>query len=345
MTSSRRRLLLRTALVAGLLGAHFTPVTSGHTPVSRVTWNQDIGPLLERRCTGCHRRGGFAPMSLQTYEDARKAADQIREEVQEGRMPPWPAARGFGDHVNDRSLTPLEIGLITAWTTGTTPLGPALPKVSPRPSPEPDLTLTAAGAAAAPGRWVVKTTESRERWIAAWRFRPASPHAQAAEVSVESGAHIGSWVPPDDLVAYPDGVGVRVPAGARLAVTVEHRRVADASEAPEGGGTIELFFADRPASELRRRTMSCGSTPIERAVDLVAIRLSAGGAGERVDATAVRADGSIELLGSIDRFRPGYRPMLRLRRRIDLPAGSRIEVTSSSAGCSADVELVERPIS
>src|SRR5207244_5955639 len=84
----------------------------------------DVEPILKRRCVGCHTAGGFGPMSLATYDDARTWSRSIREEVLERRMPPWPAARGFGDFVNDRSLTPLEIELLTAWADGAAPLGP-----------------------------------------------------------------------------------------------------------------------------------------------------------------------------------------------------------------------------
>src|SRR5437773_4832302 len=95
-----------------------------HNRQSQVTWTTDVEPILQRRCIGCHSAGGFGPMSLATYQDAREWAKTIRREVLERRMPPWPAARGFGDFVNDRSLTPVEVELLTAWADGATPVGP-----------------------------------------------------------------------------------------------------------------------------------------------------------------------------------------------------------------------------
>ncbi len=47
----------------------------------------------------------------------------IQEQVLERRMPPWPAATGFADYGNDRSLTPIEIELLAAWADGGAPLG------------------------------------------------------------------------------------------------------------------------------------------------------------------------------------------------------------------------------
>ncbi len=57
-------------------------------------------------------------------------------EVISRRMPPWSAAKGFGDFRNDRSLTPVEIELITSWVDGATPVGPSLNAVPATPQPQ-----------------------------------------------------------------------------------------------------------------------------------------------------------------------------------------------------------------
>ena len=84
-----------------------------HIRISQVTWTVDIAPIIQTRCARCHTAEGFGPMPLTSYQDARTWAKAIREEVLAGRMPPWQAARGFGDFSNDASLTPLEIELLT----------------------------------------------------------------------------------------------------------------------------------------------------------------------------------------------------------------------------------------
>jgi hypothetical protein len=60
-------------------------------------------------------------MSLVTYEEARPWARSIREEVLARRMPKWHAARGYGDFVNDPSLSPFEIDLVVRWVDGGAP--------------------------------------------------------------------------------------------------------------------------------------------------------------------------------------------------------------------------------
>ena len=60
-------------------------------------------------------------MSLATYEDARPWAKAIKEEVLTRRMPLWHVVRGYGDFVNDRSLSPFEIALLASWADGGAP--------------------------------------------------------------------------------------------------------------------------------------------------------------------------------------------------------------------------------
>lgn len=102
------------ALMSGSLAAH-DPITT------KVSWDREIGPLIQARCVSCHAPDGPAPMSLATYEEARPWARAIREEVLARRMPKWPVVRGYGDFRNDPSLSPFEIALITAWVDGGAP--------------------------------------------------------------------------------------------------------------------------------------------------------------------------------------------------------------------------------
>ena len=116
------------ALMAGSLAAH-DPITT------KVSWDREIGPLLQARCVSCHAPDGPAPMSLATYDEARPWARAIREEVLARRMPKWPVVRGYGDFRNDPSLSPFEIALITAWVDGGAPrkILSAVPATRPAP--------------------------------------------------------------------------------------------------------------------------------------------------------------------------------------------------------------------
>src|SRR5258706_15375746 len=124
MSGERRRRARGASLIlcVGMLGGALVIRSAAHDRVTQVTWTTDVEPILSTRCVGCHSTGGFGPMSLTTYEDARGWAKPIREAVLERRMPPWPAAQGFGAFVHDRSLPPIEIDVLAGWADGRSPV-------------------------------------------------------------------------------------------------------------------------------------------------------------------------------------------------------------------------------
>jgi mono/diheme cytochrome c family protein len=56
---------------------------------SAVTFTRDIAPIFQQNCQECHQPGSIAPMSLVTYQDARRWATRIRQRVADRIMPPW----------------------------------------------------------------------------------------------------------------------------------------------------------------------------------------------------------------------------------------------------------------
>jgi hypothetical protein len=94
-------------------------------PTTKLTWTREISRIVTARCAGCHQPGGTAPFSLLTYADARPWAVAIKEEVLQRKMPPWPAAKGFGEFANDYSLPQEEINLLAEWAEGGAPEGDA----------------------------------------------------------------------------------------------------------------------------------------------------------------------------------------------------------------------------
>lgn len=49
------------------------------------------------------------------YAEARGAAERIKQEVLARRMPPWGAVAGFGDLVDDTSLSDAQIEMLVDW--------------------------------------------------------------------------------------------------------------------------------------------------------------------------------------------------------------------------------------
>ena len=59
-----------------------------HKPVKHskptVTFNSDIGPMIHKRCSSCHRPGQAGPFSLLDYKDVAKRAQTIAAVVESG---------------------------------------------------------------------------------------------------------------------------------------------------------------------------------------------------------------------------------------------------------------------
>jgi len=104
------RMLMLAALSAWLVSAANVP--------SKVTFNKDVLPVMQKRCQTCHRPGEVAPMSFLTYTETRPWAKAIREAVLTRKMPPWFADPHYGKFINDRSLTKDEIDKLVSWADG-----------------------------------------------------------------------------------------------------------------------------------------------------------------------------------------------------------------------------------
>jgi hypothetical protein len=109
----------------------FPPATTAHDVITtKVTWSREISRLVYKHCASCHHDGSSA-FALTTYEQARPWAKAIKEEVNERRMPPWGAVKGFGDFRDDQGLTQEQIELLNDWIEGGAPEGD--PKLLPPP--------------------------------------------------------------------------------------------------------------------------------------------------------------------------------------------------------------------
>jgi hypothetical protein len=163
------------------LGACSAP--AAHQPVS---YYRDIKPLVEQKCTGCHQDGGIAPFALTDYEHLMAHQREVKIAVAERAMPPWLAAPGCSDYLDDRSLSDAQIAQLTGWIDAGLPAGHAG-----------DYHPPAAGSVVALSRvdrsvtmpstytpqlspddyrcFVVDWPESRTRFITGFRANPGDP--------------------------------------------------------------------------------------------------------------------------------------------------------------------------
>jgi hypothetical protein len=110
----------RTLLSATLALLTITAVTPAGEAVS---YTGEIAAIVRSHCLDCHRRGGAAPFSLVSYRDVASHADQIRQVVASGEMPPWKAIGNHGEFVGDRRLSEDQKRLIDRWIGSGCPEG------------------------------------------------------------------------------------------------------------------------------------------------------------------------------------------------------------------------------
>ena len=140
------RAALATMSAVTLLGA--VQAGAQGVPADKVTYAQQIAPILNRSCVPCHRRGAIGPFSLTTYAEVEPHAGRIAAVTQRRYMPPWKPAPGFGDFRNDRRLSDADIDLIRRWVSVGAPEGSdrhlSLPPVWPDgwQIGQPDLVVT-----------------------------------------------------------------------------------------------------------------------------------------------------------------------------------------------------------
>ena len=181
--------LLLTVGAAPLLAQN--PLAAPSAPMTP-SYSKDVAPILQQKCQECHQPGSIAPMSLLTYDDAKKYARRIRNKVSERLMPPWHIDRNIGiqQFKNDRSLSELQVATIVNWVDAGTPLGDPkdMPPAVKFPDPNrwqlaeklgaPDLVIRSKPYTLAPrtqDKWfrpVVETGVTEARWVRAIEVKP-----------------------------------------------------------------------------------------------------------------------------------------------------------------------------
>jgi mono/diheme cytochrome c family protein len=89
------------------------------------TFSKEVAPILFKHCANCHRPGEIgSAISLLSYERAQPWAKSIKEQVSQGKMPPWPAdPKRSVKFRNDPRLTQKEIDTLIAWVDAGAPKG------------------------------------------------------------------------------------------------------------------------------------------------------------------------------------------------------------------------------
>ena len=105
-----------------------------------VTYNGDVGRIINDNCVVCHREGGIGPMQFENYDQVRPWAPLISYKVANREMPPYAYDQHIGiqDLQGDWRLEQEEIDTIVAWVEQGAPLGDTDIVVAPAELNDPD---------------------------------------------------------------------------------------------------------------------------------------------------------------------------------------------------------------
>ena len=336
-----------------------SPARVTTTAENNVTFTKDVAPIFYKNCTGCHRPGEIAPMSLLTYNDARPWAKSIREKVANRDMPPWHADPKYGEWRNDRRISQDAINTILAWVNNGAKEGD--PKDLP-PMPEyipgwrigkPDQTFSAPEQAVPADGVVdyqylsVPTNFKEDRWITAAEIR-SSAHAVVHHVIVfvqEPGATsrlqgklLVGFAPGEDPAVFRAGFGRKIPAGSNLLFQVHYTPNGTATKDVT---TVGLIYAKSPVEHtvVTRPVLQTAfeipaghpnyevrsSFTFNEAAQLYSFMPHMHLRGKDFEYKAVFPDGTSKILLSVPRYDFSWQTYYVLKEPIAVPKGTRIE--------------------
>jgi hypothetical protein len=215
-----------------------------------ITFTRDIAPIFQDNCQVCHQEGAIAPMSLMTYDQARRYARRIKDRVAKRLMPPWHLNPHIGiqDFKNDRSLSEEDIQTIVDWVDSGMPEGDPADMPPPVEWPtgedfqfrgelgEPDMIIyTDAFDVPASGndlwwRPTVPTGLTEDRYVRAMEVLPSFPdgrgvthHFLATAVQETSlGGLLTEWALGKTGEVYQEGTGKLLEAGSEIEFEVHY---------------------------------------------------------------------------------------------------------------------------
>src|SRR5262247_4076061 len=294
----RLRLLL--ALLGILAGATGAPTPGGPASASSVTFNREIARLLQQHCQECHRPGGSAPFELIRYEHVYRRRDKILAAVEKRSMPPWKALQGYGAFIGERRLSDAEVAMVARWVADGAPEGdprdlPAPPQFSSGSlGGTPDLVLRPDQPFTVPARsgdiyrcFSVATAFTEDRYFTAADAVPGNskivhhvlamvdPAGMSANIPSRDGAYgypcfggpgvridgyLGAWAPGAPAWTMPEGVGIRLPAKARIVIQMHYH---NARLTPESDRTELRLYASKTPVVRRVHFMRVGRFSFE----------------------------------------------------------------------------------
>jgi peroxiredoxin len=344
-----------TELEGCLIARHANP-----NKKNEITYSTHVAKILYDRCVVCHRPGMSAPFSLLSYDDARNWSEMISEVVLQRRMPPWDVDSRYGKFINDLRMPKKEIDTLVAWIDAGAPLGdkqnlPSLPVFGDGwliSKPDVVFEMPEEYSVAATGTveyqyFVTPTNFENDVWVQASEARPGNRKvvhhiiAFIREKGVKGTKNLpilGGFAPGEEPMAFPEGTGFKVPAGAEIVWQVHYTPTGKVEtdrsqvglifckEQPErrveGGGAFNTKFTI-PPGEGNHRVVS--SAKFSNDVELLSLMPHMHLRGKDFRYTAQYPDGTSEILLNIPNYDFNWQHRYRFAKPFPIPKGTTIE--------------------
>jgi Cu/Ag efflux protein CusF/mono/diheme cytochrome c family protein len=352
-------------LAAAALQGTLSPQTAfAHAQITTtVEFDREIVRVLDNHCVACHIDNGPA-FPLVTYEQTYRARWQIRQDALTRHMAPWAAVPGYGDFVNDNSLTQREIDFVTSWAesfgprnNGAVYAGSDAGAAAPKPveahgdfitwaQGTPDLLLSLPAHAVAPQpvetvyRTVIDPGLKSERWLSGLEYQPRDRrwvHAAVFTVQ-ETGQWLASWTPWHGFVDLPDGLAYRLPAGSHIAAEIHYY---GATQPITEHGSLGLYFVPHASARLladqilnaKSRPAAIGDSRILEAMtdlkedtNVLALQPQLRAGVQSIEISARKPDGATQLLLFARDIPLEWPTPYVFRKPVSLSKGTRLSV-------------------
>ena len=243
-----------------------TDPVAGGTP----TWSQDIAPLVQERCAGCHAAGEIGPFGLTDHASAAPMAAAMAAAMESGSMPPW-GARSTDECTprygwqNDLSFSAEETALLRAWADAGAPEGDTATAADVPPTVslelvganmhlEPRVGFVASGNRDEFTCFVMDPELTAARWLTGVQVAAGNaavvhhalifsdPEGQAAALANADGYYdcpanqgltgdlLGAWAPGAVPNETPPGAGIAVAAGSGIVMQIHYHPLGEAAD-------------------------------------------------------------------------------------------------------------------
>lgn len=227
--------------------------------VGKISYADQIAPIVKKNCACCHKPGTSAPFSLTSYDEIAANSSMIAEVVDQQRMPPWYGSPSFGKFTNNRTLSNADRKLLVGWARDGAPNDSTNPTASAATPPtakrqpesqqdnsdlwagkqwqlgEPDIIFEAPETYDVPAEGYVDykytllpTIFLHDTYIQAAEIQPSNPrvvhHANLGYLPIGTkdsyGRLITGYVPGVGPMELDHNVASKIPAGSALGLQI-----------------------------------------------------------------------------------------------------------------------------